>query len=198
MSFRVSWSSSTTRTVSGCFAGNEGDSEIGGLVGVPGRIECAVSLAAGATVEVSPLGGTDKVSDSVTKVPGFASDKVDSIGSDCSSEVDAHSSLDSRSHRCSGLDGVISTRPSVEVISGVHGNNVYRNVRCSIIVRCVKCAVSGGILSVGALLGVSRPNRSEGTSSRSGNGSPKSRMVEMGIGLDLTETSRLAPSEEGV
>lgn len=140
MSFRVRWSSSTTRTVRGCFVGDEGETEIGELVGVPGGIiVVAVCMAAGTPAEVSFLGSSDKVSDFTSRVSRFASDeKAGGTGRDCSSDVDGQSSLGSRSHCRSGREGVISTRPSAKVISGVHGNNAYKNTRCSIIVRCVK------------------------------------------------------------
>ena len=139
MSFRVSWSSSTTRIVRGCFSDKEGDSEIGGPVGVLGGIVVVAVSVAGAPAEVSLLGGSDNVSDFTTRVPRFVSDKnVGGTVRDCSSEVDGQASLVSCSHRRSVRDGVISTRPSVKVISDVHSNKVYKNTRCSIIVRCVK------------------------------------------------------------
>lgn len=138
MSFRVSWSSSTTRIARGCFTCNEGDSEIGGFVGVLGRIVVVeVSIVAGAAAEVSVPSGPDSVPDFTTGVPTFVSD-MGGIVRDCSPEFDGQSSLASPSHRCSIRDGVISTRPSVKVISDVHRNKVHMNTRCSMIVRCVK------------------------------------------------------------
>ena len=116
MSFRVSWSSSTTRTVRGCFAGDEGDSETDGFIGDPGRlVVVAVSIGVEAPAEVPTPGGSDKGSGLPTGVPMSASDKkAGGTGCDCSSEFDGKSSLGLRSHRSSGRDGVISTRPSVK------------------------------------------------------------------------------------
>lgn len=140
MSFRVSWSSSTTRIARGCFTCNEGDSEIVGFVGVLGRIVVVeVSMVAGAPAEVSLPSGSDSVPDFTTGVPMFVSDKdMGGTVRDCSPGFDGQSSLASPSDRRSVRDGVISTRPSVKVISDVHRNKEHMNTRCSMIVRCVK------------------------------------------------------------